>query len=128
MTESLTRKTFVTLSSKHALDILQLLAERSRRYGEIHDFLYSKMTYVKGENMHAYYLRKLMEIHAIRLKKSVDKEFTFRGIYEITERGKMFLKFIKQAQIEIKLSDCKEQLTLLSNNQKSKQNHEVRAL
>jgi DNA-binding HxlR family transcriptional regulator len=119
------------LSSEIALSVLFLIYEKPRKYNELRDIIYpmirTKQRVEDGKNMHAYYLRKLKKIQAIKLKKSLDNN-PFRGLYEITERGKLLIKLVKQAQIEIKLADSQEQLTRLSNNQKSKQNHEVRAL
>ena len=128
-------KTFTVMSSKHAFYILQLLNERSRKYGEIHDLLYfpikndvNNYKSSKAENMHAYYLRRLVAVHAICFKKSVYDGSEIKGIYDITPRGKQLLKFYNQVEIELKLQDSQKELTKQNLVKKGKKNYEVRAL
>ena len=131
----LIHKTFTVMSSKHAFYILQLLNERSRKYSEIHDLLYfpikndvNNYKSSKAENMHAYYLRRLMAVHAICFKKSVYDGSDIRGIYDITARGKAILKFYNLAEIEFKLQDSQKELTKQNLVKKGKKNYEVRTL
>ena len=63
------------LSSEIALSVLFLIYEKPRKYNELRDIIYpmirTKQRVEDGKNMHAYYLRKLKKIQAIKLKKSL---------------------------------------------------------
>ena len=72
---------------------------------------------MESKSAHFYYLRKLMAINAIRLQRSTHTDISLIGIYEITERGKMLYKLVKQVEIEMKLQDSQKELTLLAKNQ-----------
>ena len=106
----------MVLSSRHAIFVLELIHEKPRRYTEIRNLLrgHQKM---ESKSAHFYYLRKLMAINAIRLQRSTHTDISLIGIYEITERGKMLYKLVKQVEIEMKLQDSQKELTLLAKNQ-----------
>ena len=106
----------LVLSSRHAIFVLELIHEKPRRYTEIRKLLrgHQKM---ESKSAHFYYLRKLMAINAIRLQRSIHTDISLIGIYEITERGKMLYKLVKQVEIEMKLQDSQKELTLLAKNQ-----------
>jgi len=108
----------LVLSSRHAIFVLELIHEKPRRYTEIRNLLrgHQKM---ESKSAHFYYLRKLMAINAIRLQRSIHTDISLIGIYEITERGKMLYKLVKQVEIEMKLQDSQKELTLSAKNQMS---------
>ena len=107
----------LVLSSKHAIFLLQSLNEKPRRYTEIRNLLRSHQTKMESKSAHFYYLRKLITINAIRLQRSRYDDIKLLGTYEITERGKLLCKLVKQVEIEMKLQDSQKELTLLAKNQ-----------